>query len=69
MNAPLPIPDDIDAWPDPAAWGARLVDVARRLANAYSQQRGLDRQQVLDRIRDAFDAEWSDPLDLPTSSD
>ena len=50
-------------------WGARLVDAARRLATAYSEQRGLDRQHVLDRIRDAFDAEWSDPLDLPTSAD
>jgi len=69
MNDALRIPDDVDTRPDPAAWGVRLVDVARRLATAYSEQRGLDRQQVLDRIRDAFDAEWSDPLDLPTSSD
>ncbi len=67
-DLPLQTPD-IDAWPDPAAWGLHLVALARRLSTAYSEQRGLDRQQVLDRIRDAFDAEWSDPLDLPTSSD
>ena len=64
----LSISLDIDARPDPAAWGLVLVDLARRVSIAYSE-RGLDRQQVLDRIRAAFDAEWDDPLDLPTSSD
>jgi len=60
---------DIDARPDPAAWGLVLVELARKVSVAYSEQRGLDRQQVLDRIRAAFDAEWDDPIDLPTSSD
>ena len=66
----LPIPAlEFDPRQDPAAWGLFLVALARRVSTAYSEQRGLDRQQVLDRIRAAFDAEWDDPIDLPTSSD
>lgn len=53
-------------WPDPAAWGLVLVDLARHLAKAYEQADGQDPAVVLGRIRDAFDAEWHAPTDEPS---
>lgn len=47
-------------WKDPGAWGLLLADVARHAAKAY-QREGKDPQQVLERIRELFDAEWSSP--------
>lgn len=47
-------------WSDPAIWGLILVDVARHAAAAY-EPLGYDRSETLDRIRAAFDAEWSHP--------
>ena len=52
-------------WKNPAAWGLLLVDVARHAARAYANE-GHDPVAVLARIREAFDAEWSDPTDSPT---
>jgi hypothetical protein len=49
-------------WSDPAAWGLMLVDLARHVASAYQAQ-GQDRATVLQRIREAIDAEWSFPTD------
>ena len=51
-------------WQDPAAWGLMLVDVARHVAAAYALQ-GQDREKVLSRIREAFDAEWATPTGKP----
>ena len=48
-------------WKDPAAWGLVLVDLARHVAATYAQTAGIDRQTALKRIREAFDAEWSNP--------
>lgn len=53
-------------WPDPAAWGLVLVDLARHAARAYAESGGPDATAVLSRIRQAFDAEWSSPTDEPT---
>lgn len=47
-------------WSDPAIWGLMLVDIARHAAAAY-EPLGYDRSETLDRIRAAFDAEWSHP--------
>jgi hypothetical protein len=41
-------------WPDPGTWGMLLADVARHVADAL-QQKGKERQETLDSIRDAFD--------------
>ncbi|RPI79828.1 MAG: DUF5076 domain-containing protein [Desulfobacteraceae bacterium] len=49
-------------WKDAGAWGLMLVDIARHAANAYEQE-GQDREEVLTRIRQLFDAEWSSPTD------
>jgi|SRR5579862_7966932 len=51
-------------WQDPAAWGLMLVDLARHVAQAYERD-GRNREEVLARIRSAFDAEWSSPTDSP----
>lgn len=53
------------SWKDPGAWGLVLVDVARHVAEAYAQE-GRDRQEVLKRIRELLDAEWSSPTDEPS---
>jgi hypothetical protein len=49
-------------WADPGAWGLLLVDIARHAAQAYEGE-GRDKQETLDKIRQLFDAEWSDPTD------
>jgi hypothetical protein len=51
-------------WKDPGAWGLLLVDIARHAAQAYRRE-GRDRAEVLSRIREMFDAEWSSPTDAP----
>jgi hypothetical protein len=50
-------------WEDPASWGIMLVDLANHVANAYEQSAGLDRSEVLARIREGFDAEWESATD------
>jgi hypothetical protein len=52
-------------WEDPGAWGLLLVDVARHAARAYERE-GRVAGEVIKRIREAFDAEWSSPTDEPT---
>ncbi len=54
---------DVNAWPDPAAWGLLLVDLAHHVANAYADSRGLDPVVTLARIREAFEAELNSPTD------
>jgi hypothetical protein len=49
-------------WDDPGAWGLLLVDVARHAAKAYANE-GRDPDEALSRIRDLWDAEWSNPTD------
>ncbi|HTF33360.1 MAG TPA: DUF5076 domain-containing protein [Myxococcota bacterium] len=55
-------------WEDPGAWGLMLVDVARHVAKAYAKE-GRNEAEVLHRIRDLFDAEWSDSTDTPQDLD
>lgn len=50
-------------WKDPGAWGLLLVDVARHVARAY-QREGQDPEDVLRRVRELFDAEWSSPTSV-----
>jgi len=54
-------------WEDPAAWGIMLVDLARHIANAYAESEGMRQPDVLERIKEGFDAEWSAPTDEPSS--
>jgi hypothetical protein len=48
-------------WKDPAAWGLMLVDLARHVAASYHETSGMRREDVLKRIKAAFDVEWSSP--------
>ena len=56
------------AWKDPAAWGLILVDLARHVARSYEQIEGRDRNEVLARIREGFDADWPPEFDTTTGS-
>jgi hypothetical protein len=51
-------------WKDAGAWGLLLVDVARHAAKAYERE-GEDPQEILKRIQDYWDAEWTEPTDEP----
>jgi hypothetical protein len=51
-------------WKEPGAWGLMLADIARHAANAYANE-GRDRTEVLARIREMLDAEFSAPTDEP----
>jgi hypothetical protein len=53
-------------WSDPAAWGLLLVDLARHISRAYEQSEGRSADEVLARLREGFDAEWSSPTDEPS---
>jgi len=43
-----------------------LVNLAKHVANAYHQTKGVDPNQTLAGIKAAFDAEWANPTDRPT---
>lgn len=49
-------------WKDPGVWGLLIVDVARHAAQAYKSE-GRDPGEVLARIRELWNAEWSNPTD------
>jgi hypothetical protein len=56
------------AWNDPAAWDIMLVDLAKHVASAYQQNAGKDFAATLNRIKQAFDAEWDTATDQPSGS-
>ena len=51
-------------WKDSGAWGLLLVDIARHVAKAYANE-GQNPTDVLARIRQLLDAEFSKPTDVP----
>lgn len=52
-------------WEDPACWGILLVDLVKHVANAYVQSDGKDLADVVNRIKEGFDAEWTVATDEP----
>jgi hypothetical protein len=58
----------VGVWPDPAAWGIMLADLARHIANSYYEDAGLNRSQAFERIKAAFDAEAAFPTDSPSGT-
>jgi Domain of unknown function (DUF5076) len=44
-------------WDDPTAWGVVLADLVRHVARFYAEQKRLDPEQTIGRVRDAMDAE------------
>jgi hypothetical protein len=51
-------------WKDSGSWGLLLADVARHAAKAYANE-GHNAAEVLSRIRQLLDAEFSKPTDTP----
>ena len=51
-------------WKDAGAWGLLLADVARHAANAYADE-GQNRDEVLGKIRQLLDSEFSRSTDNP----
>ncbi|HSK42394.1 MAG TPA: DUF5076 domain-containing protein [Candidatus Binatia bacterium] len=49
---------------DPKIWGTVLAHLAGHLANAYQQEKNLDREETIRAIRAGFNAE----LDFPTQT-
>lgn len=52
------------AWKDPGTWGILLVDLAKHAAKAYDREGNVP-GEALNKIREAFDTEWSAPTDEP----
>jgi Domain of unknown function (DUF5076) len=52
-------------WKDSGAWGLLLADIARHAAKAYANE-GQNPTDVLARIRQLLDAEFSKSADSPT---
>jgi len=55
-----------ELWDDPAAWGIMLVDLAKHVADAYHQSTGRETEEILNRIKVGFEAEWCSATDEPT---
>jgi Domain of unknown function (DUF5076) len=51
-------------WNDAGAWGLVLADIARHAANAYANE-GHNAAEVLARIQQVMNAEFSEPTDKP----
>jgi uncharacterized protein DUF5076 len=52
-----------DVWPDPAAWGIVLAELARHVALAYHQREDHAIEDVLERVLAGFQSE----LEFPTA--
>ena len=52
-----------ELWDDPHDWGIMLVDLARHVANAYEQLRGIDSRESMSQIKEGFEIEWSHPTE------
>ena len=55
-------------WDDPFIWGMFLVDLANHAANIYEQENGRNRDEVLNQIKQGFEAEWDHPTDKAKGS-
>jgi hypothetical protein len=47
----------LDVWPDPAAWGVVLAELARHAAFAYQRRDGHDFEDALERLLVGFHSE------------
>jgi hypothetical protein len=47
----------VDAFPDPGAWGEVLADLVHHIADALHQQEGADTEQTVRRILEVFHEE------------
>jgi len=56
------------AFDDPEAWGMLIADVARHVARIYATETKMTEDEVLDRVRNIFEAEMDAPTDPGTTS-
>jgi hypothetical protein len=56
------------AFDDPEAWGMLIADVARHVARIYATETKMSEDQVLERVRNIFEAEMDAPTDPGTTS-
>lgn len=47
---------------DAGLWGQFLAELMRRIAEEYRLREGAPTAETLARMRDAFEAEWADPV-------
>ncbi len=55
------------AWEESDDWGVMLADLAHHVANMF-EQRGIDRELTLSKIRETWNAEFDNPINDPTGS-
>lgn len=55
----------IEGWPDPAAWGLLLADLARHVAQAYASEQPRSIENALERVVAGLNAELSLPRSSP----
>jgi hypothetical protein len=53
---------------EPSTWGILLADVARHVARIFAGAGDMSESEALERIHRMFEAEWSRPTDLGTTS-
>jgi Domain of unknown function (DUF5076) len=52
-------------WDDPTAWGIVLADLMRHVARFYEEQKHLQPEQTMRRVRDAMDRELDGEEESP----
>jgi hypothetical protein len=52
-----------DVWPDPAAWGIVLAELARHVALAYHEREDHAIEDVLERVLAGFQGELESPTE------
>ena len=55
-----------ESWDEVGSWGILLADLARHVANALAEGKGLSREDSIRHIRELFDAELDQPTDEPS---
>jgi L-cysteine desulfidase len=56
---------NVNLWNEPGYWGILLADVARHVANAHHEMKGIASATTLKKIRELFEAELDSPTDQP----
>ena len=46
------------AFEEPGVWGVLFADVARHVARAFAKETDMSEAEVLQQIRQMFDAQW-----------
>lgn len=56
------------AFDDPDPWGMLIADVTRHIARIYATEGSLTQDQVIERVRNLYEAEMDSPTDLGTTN-